>query len=278
MDYSLNIHPKYYSLSARDVGISFVTGFSGVPYALRHLECARRFRSQALGHRLIAGLEMLPVIGGLVALIERVAILVKNLFQKCVDKPSRFIDTNELLTNENINSLKAIKHLNRSASVALTAVSIMAYRLGIHLERTSNNFFNLPVTIEFQGKRIDSSEIISKFQDTANIESLAKLLKNLLEKGIAAERAYLNQLENNPLAQRPIWEINEDGKDKIKEFRLIDKNECEEIIQLWERISAGIKLPPNQDVPLDAVYQSIVYDTIQNVENKQVENQELAAV
>lgn len=82
MDYSLNFHSKHYSLSPKDIEISLITGFTGIPYALRHLKCARRVNSHALGHRVIACLEMIPLIGGLTAIIECIVQLVKSRFNR----------------------------------------------------------------------------------------------------------------------------------------------------------------------------------------------------
>lgn len=78
VDYSLNNHAKHYNVFSKDVGISLITGLSGAPYALRHLDLAKKVKSHALGHRVIAVLEMIPVIGALAALIERIVAYVKS--------------------------------------------------------------------------------------------------------------------------------------------------------------------------------------------------------
>lgn len=70
LNYSLLNSPQGYSLSAGDLLGSLITGFTGVPYAVRH---------QELGHRWIALLMYCPIIGALAALTERITV---SLLQK----------------------------------------------------------------------------------------------------------------------------------------------------------------------------------------------------
>ena len=66
MPYHLLNHPKQYSISCKDMGVSVLTGFSGAPFAKRHWQLSNQFNY--FGHRVIACLEYLPVLGALVAL------------------------------------------------------------------------------------------------------------------------------------------------------------------------------------------------------------------
>lgn len=70
MNYLLTTHERAYSLSFNDGLLSI---FSGSPYARRHWELANRFPEHALGHRVIAVLQAIPVVGLLFCLIEKVA-------------------------------------------------------------------------------------------------------------------------------------------------------------------------------------------------------------
>jgi len=67
MDYSLVTHNKGYQFSYSDAFYTTLTGFSGISYASRHRE---------LGHRFIALIEYMPLLGGAVALIERIAYVI----------------------------------------------------------------------------------------------------------------------------------------------------------------------------------------------------------
>lgn len=69
--FSLNANPLGYQLTNADLFKSVITGISGVPYAMRHLEEAYKAEVK-WGHRTIAVLESIPVLGALCALIERV--------------------------------------------------------------------------------------------------------------------------------------------------------------------------------------------------------------
>lgn len=72
----MSLYLSNYNLSMRDVGLSLVTGVSGMPYALRHFKKAQTTGNW--GHRVIGVLEALPVAGALVALIERVSAAVRR--------------------------------------------------------------------------------------------------------------------------------------------------------------------------------------------------------
>ncbi|HUD01933.1 MAG TPA: hypothetical protein VMR37_06365, partial [Rhabdochlamydiaceae bacterium] len=79
---SLSRHPKQYSFSFGDAGFTLLTGFSGVTYARRHWDMSRSER--VWGHRTIALLEFIPVIGGVAALVERIAVYISHYFQGAV--------------------------------------------------------------------------------------------------------------------------------------------------------------------------------------------------
>jgi serine/threonine protein phosphatase PrpC len=91
LNYSLADHPQGYAINWYDV----LPGFIHSPYAIRHLELANSSetpRSHRLGHRLIAALEFIPVLGFLASLIERIVIAVFNAFSE------KNVETDELPT------------------------------------------------------------------------------------------------------------------------------------------------------------------------------------
>ncbi|NGX47794.1 MAG: hypothetical protein K1000chlam3_01177, partial [Chlamydiae bacterium] len=71
MNFSLSNHVNGYQTSFSDLLTSVVTGASGIPFANRHYELSKVESTWA--HRLIALIEYLPILGGSVALIERLA-------------------------------------------------------------------------------------------------------------------------------------------------------------------------------------------------------------
>lgn len=72
MNYLLSNHERAYNLSFNEGLLALGTGLSAAPYAVRHWELSNRSAEHCLGHRIIAVLQAIPVIGLLFALIERV--------------------------------------------------------------------------------------------------------------------------------------------------------------------------------------------------------------
>lgn len=84
----LDTHHRKYNLSTSELLLSLAT-VSGAAYAKRHWELSQNISSTCVwGHRIIAAVEALPVLGALAALIEKLTFLVKeNFFQKpCATK------------------------------------------------------------------------------------------------------------------------------------------------------------------------------------------------
>jgi O-acetyl-ADP-ribose deacetylase (regulator of RNase III) len=81
MTISLETHQRAYDLSCNDCLFSLATGLSGAPYAKRHWELSLTSQS-AWGHRIVAVLEALPLFGAVVAVIERIFVVVYNALLK----------------------------------------------------------------------------------------------------------------------------------------------------------------------------------------------------
>lgn len=79
MNCSLTSHERNYNISLADGFLSTITLFSGAPYSKRHWDLSNK-STACWGHRVIAVLEAIPVIGGLAALIERITVLVYHTF------------------------------------------------------------------------------------------------------------------------------------------------------------------------------------------------------
>lgn len=85
----LDNHINQYNFSYNDAALTLATGFSGVTYSLRHWELSERSSSgcSSFAHRAIALVEALPLFGGIVALIEKVAFCVKEFFTQLYSSP-----------------------------------------------------------------------------------------------------------------------------------------------------------------------------------------------
>ncbi|BBI17370.1 hypothetical protein [Neochlamydia sp. S13] len=83
MSYYLTDHPRKYSLSYQDIGLSLITGLSGAPYASRHWQLSNYVKAKhCLGHRLIACIESIPFAGALAAIVERIIVFIQEKLLK----------------------------------------------------------------------------------------------------------------------------------------------------------------------------------------------------
>jgi hypothetical protein len=128
MSFSLNTHPSGYELSSVDLLFSAVS-FSGKVYADRHLELSnRQERIGRLGHRFIAVLESILVVGALVAIIERVIVYALAKFSKA-DKQSsdKKIDA-ERVSQQGINQNEQINSANNKPEIPLVIQALLLVR------------------------------------------------------------------------------------------------------------------------------------------------------
>ncbi len=97
-----------YTINLCDMRNSLITGLSGFPYAKRHWKQAGKIKSPVIlyWHRSIAILEILPIIGSLLMIIEKIAFHIFYTYphnpEKKVEKNSQSNFFNQ--SNENLNS------------------------------------------------------------------------------------------------------------------------------------------------------------------------------
>jgi hypothetical protein len=79
-NYSLDNHSLGYSTTLSEKLLGLVVS----PYAIRHAELSNSAKTSnhRLGHRIIAAIEFIPLVGALASLIERVVVHVYNTFFK----------------------------------------------------------------------------------------------------------------------------------------------------------------------------------------------------
>ena len=87
MNFSLTSHSLGYSIRLSDMAVMALTGFSGIPYAKRHWNLLDQSRHPC-GQLALAILEALPLLGGFVALIERIVIAVHKHFNNNTPLPA----------------------------------------------------------------------------------------------------------------------------------------------------------------------------------------------
>jgi len=110
------------------MGVSVLTGFSGAPFAKRHWQLSNQFNY--FGHRVIACLEYLPVLGALVALIEKVVVAIfKTVPSTLQFVPIRRIDLVPVPTppsrEASVNTLEPIRNPALREDPANILVSVM---------------------------------------------------------------------------------------------------------------------------------------------------------
>ena len=126
MSFSLNTHPSGYELSSVDLLFSAVS-FSGKVYADRHWKLSnRQERTGRLGHRVIAVLESIVIIGALVAIIERVIVYALAKFSKADKQSSDKKMDAERVSQQGINQNEQINSANNRPEIPL----IMDFRSG----------------------------------------------------------------------------------------------------------------------------------------------------
>ncbi|MDN3506125.1 MAG: PP2C family protein-serine/threonine phosphatase [Simkaniaceae bacterium] len=107
MNISLVDHHRSYQLIGSDLLMSFATGLSGAPYALRHHQLAQVEGASRWTHRIICLAEFIPVMGAAVALVERIFYTVFSSGYS--DVPWR---------NKPLNSLEAMQVMQGRALAA----------------------------------------------------------------------------------------------------------------------------------------------------------------
>lgn len=90
MNVSLDKHAQGYNFSNTDFLSSLTTGLSGAPLAARHFELADKSSTfiDTAGHKAIAIIESVPVLGGIVAAIEKTIFHTQQLFWMTVGSAS----------------------------------------------------------------------------------------------------------------------------------------------------------------------------------------------
>lgn len=179
-DLSLHEHPNRYELDAKEIALSIVTLGSGYTISKRHLELAAnsQLSCERWGHRIIALIEALPIIGMLSVLIEKVIYLFEE---------SKFLSTNTKLNlpltscnnlSYELYSTHHIVPLAPTITTIDTGIKKMwrnsLKAIGEHIKRFNREAYHLPkdalpsVDELFRGK-IESLDFI-----TASAESIGR--------------------------------------------------------------------------------------------------------
>jgi serine/threonine protein phosphatase PrpC len=164
----LDGHDRGYNLLLNENLLSLVTGFSGIPYAMRHWDLSQDWSTGKMnpgdlkyvwGNRIIAVLEFIPIIGGLAALIEKITFLVKEKFFSSQEKPSWIpgkLDTDTAHPKMLKNSRKAIIEHKQKDPAAYVSVG-----MSLSLEASPS-----PLTLTFQYFKAEAQGEKNTMEDT----------------------------------------------------------------------------------------------------------------
>lgn len=108
MNYSLIDHNRGYQITSKDALFSMLTAFSGAPYAMRHHQLAKMENAPRWGHRLIGLAEFIPILGLLIALVERVVYALLGLGYSSVPWREKPLSIAEASKEMKVNALKAV--------------------------------------------------------------------------------------------------------------------------------------------------------------------------
>lgn len=118
-------HPNEYSLSWTESAVMVATGFSGIPYGLRHKQLSSQPETKHwMSHRIIMAVQFLPLAGGLAALFERIAAIVYRCFHPISqnNESVRHIEWNPQPLPTNQNQDRSISARNELINIATQAI------------------------------------------------------------------------------------------------------------------------------------------------------------
>lgn len=111
---SLENHNKQYHLNAKEGALTAFT-LSGAPYAKRHWQLAKgESTSRKWGHRIIAVIEAIPILGGIAALIDRISFTIKQHRSESRSLKDRNITHSSTSTTEEENSASRSESTSKS--------------------------------------------------------------------------------------------------------------------------------------------------------------------
>lgn len=117
---SSDYYLKNYELGALDIGLCLITGLTCAPYAKRHWTMSNENSNYSLGHKLIAVLECVPIIGGIIGLVERIIIYINSFFRPTAKSG---IAPSKIPTLGNATALEFSSSINKVLFKALTELS-----------------------------------------------------------------------------------------------------------------------------------------------------------
>lgn len=115
-----------YSLDMRDIGLCFITGLTSVPYAKRHWALSNENTRYSVWHKVMAVIECIPIVGGLVAIIERVSVFAISFFNTQQKSEISLQNTEQPIIKEqvgNATALEFISCINQKLFTGLTPLT-----------------------------------------------------------------------------------------------------------------------------------------------------------
>lgn len=120
MQYSLNNHSKKFDVDNGDLCCFFICGFSGLSCAIKHWEISYECEPEhVIGHRAIAIVEALPVIGGLVGIADTIMSCFCDCFPCCEQSIEETLEKFESPDDENQVARDMLKMVKNSEKATL---------------------------------------------------------------------------------------------------------------------------------------------------------------
>lgn len=160
---------------------------------------------------------------------------------------------NPLLSSEDY---KYIKSIDVAADALINVVSLIQSDKPVFY--SEDTVIDLTVSLKNSSRkiRIDSQNVKKIIKDP-HLISIKVYLKTLLGVCIAKEQFNIQKLNAAIKRKRPLWEISESGQMILKNFKKIDRRECETLITLFERSKAKINLLDRMQEELEILEGSI---------------------
>lgn len=128
MNYTLTSTDRGYNISFYDGFISAITAFSGAPYSARHWDLSITCKPEhRFGHRVIAAVQFIPVVGALAGLIERIVVYAYNRFFEIKHTKPTF---DLVSSNSNSKRLQSANYVNPLLPIDVPSYEALKEKMG----------------------------------------------------------------------------------------------------------------------------------------------------
>jgi hypothetical protein len=183
----LDTHSKGYNLSLGEAVLSVCTA-SGIPYSQRHWELATKCESKVTcwGHRSYAILQGIPVVGGLLTLVELITFYVKQKFFN--SNPSEITNPVQPLTGRITINPK------EKATTSQTKSQTSEADKSLHRVKSTSLENSVWLPPSLTTPRVLQETVVTLLQD-ALLQQQSKRLNSLLKRATSLHDSFQRLLE-----------------------------------------------------------------------------------